>query len=197
MVIVCERWAGDWYRLLYWPQVLPIIAALGWCCCWVTGDPKPSVCKLFSRRHLVSNWLEPPRAPGYISVSRPLASAVLLLIYTCACLDWQLGRGSIYNKIYYIYIYIYIHTRYIKKKDRKWSYIYPPKNEKIKNISKTYWQYIYCHLQPDCFVLSELFSVARYVGRLEQRSKPVQLYVSLSIRPLGQQATTLTKGIIR
>ena len=48
--------------------------------------------------------------------------------------------------------------------------------------------YIYCHPQTDCFVLSELFSVARHVGRLKSGSKPIQLYVRLSLRPLGQQA---------
>ena len=37
--------------------------------------------------------------------------------------------------------------------------------------------YIYCHPQTDCFVLSELFSVARHVGRLKLGSKPIQLYV--------------------
>ena len=42
-----------------------------------------------------SNWLEPPRVPGYIIVLRPPASAVLPLIYTSASLDWRLGRGSI------------------------------------------------------------------------------------------------------
>ena len=42
-----------------------------------------------------SNWLEPPRAPGYIIVLRTPASAVLPLIYTGASLDWRLGRGSI------------------------------------------------------------------------------------------------------
>ena len=61
----------------------------------VSEDPKPSVCRWLSIRHLVSNWLEPPRAPGNIIVSRSPASAVLLLIYTGASLDWQLGRGSI------------------------------------------------------------------------------------------------------
>ena len=45
-----------------------------------------------------------------------------------------------------------------------------------------------CHPQTDCFVLSELFSVARHAGRLKPGSKPVQLYVRLSLRPLGQQA---------
>ena len=44
--------------------------------------------------------------------------------------------------------------------------------------------YIYCHPQTDCFVLSELFSVARHAGRSKPGSKPVQLYVRLSFRPL-------------
>ena len=48
--------------------------------------------------------------------------------------------------------------------------------------------YIYCHPQTDCFVLSELFSVARHVGRSKPGSKPIQLYVRLSLKPLGQQA---------
>ena len=42
--------------------------------------------------------------------------------------------------------------------------------------------YIYRLPQTDCFVLSELFSVARHIG-----SKPIQLYVRLSLRPLCQQ----------
>ena len=37
--------------------------------------------------------------------------------------------------------------------------------------------YIYSHPETDCFVLSELFSVARHGGRSEPGSKPVQLYV--------------------
>ena len=48
--------------------------------------------------------------------------------------------------------------------------------------------YIYCHPQTDCFVLSELFSVARHAGRSKPGSKPVQLYVTLSFRPVGHQA---------
>ena len=48
--------------------------------------------------------------------------------------------------------------------------------------------YIYCHPQIDRFVVSRLFSVARHIGRLKLGSKPAQLYVRLSIRPLGQQA---------
>ena len=40
----------------------------------------------------------------------------------------------------------------------------------------------------DSFVLSELFSVARHVGRSKPGLKPIQLYVRLSLRPLGHQA---------
>ena len=48
--------------------------------------------------------------------------------------------------------------------------------------------YIYIHTQTDCFVLSELFSVARHAGRSKTGSKPVQLYVRLSFKPVGHQA---------
>ena len=56
---------------------------------------------------------------------------------------------------------------------------------------------IYCHPHTDCFVVSQLFSVARHVGRLKLGSKSAQLYVKLNIRPLGQQAYHVSKGIIR
>ena len=56
-----------------------------------------------------------------------------------------------------------------------WSYIY-------------IYIYIYCHLQTDWFVVSQVFSVARHVGRLKLGSEPAKLYVRLSIKPLGQQA---------
>ena len=48
--------------------------------------------------------------------------------------------------------------------------------------------YIYSHPQTDCFVVSQLFGVARHIRRLKLESKPTQLYFRLSIRPLGQQA---------
>ena len=40
----------------------------------------------------------------------------------------------------------------------------------------------------DCFVVSQLLSVTRHVGRLKLGSKTPQLYVRLSNRPLGQHA---------
>ena len=39
--------------------------------------------------------------------------------------------------------------------------------------------------------------MSRHVGRLKLGSKPTQLYVRFSIRPLGQQAYHVGKGIIR
>ena len=55
-------------------------------------------------------------------------------------------------------------------------------------ISLYIYIYIYTHPQTDCFVLSELFSVARHSGCLKPGSKPVQLYVRLCFRPLVHQA---------
>ena len=54
--------------------------------------------------------------------------------------------------------------------------------------------YIYSHPQTDCFILSELFSVARHAGRSKPGSKPVQLYARLCYRPLGHQADHVGKG---
>ena len=48
--------------------------------------------------------------------------------------------------------------------------------------------YIYCHPQTDCFVLSELFSVARPAGRSKPGSKPVQLYDRLRFQTTRLQA---------
>ena len=42
-------------------------------------------------------------------------------------------------------------------------------------LSMFLYIYIYCHSQTDCFVVSQLFSVARYVGRLKPTSVPRQL----------------------
>ena len=86
-----------------------------------------------------------------------------LYIYThISAICWWEGvrQSELAMTINHLYIYIYIYV-----------YIY-----------------IYCHPPTECFVLSELFSVARHVGRLKPGSKPIQLYVRLSFRPLGQQA---------
>ena len=62
---------------------------------------------------------------------------------------------------------------------------------------KTYIYIDYCHPQTDYFVLSELFSVARHVGRSKPGSKPIQIYVRLNLRPRDRQADSLAKGILR
>ena len=64
------------------------------------------------------------------------------------------------------------------------------------NIYIYIYIYIYSHPQTACFVVSQLFSVARYVGCLKLGSKPVQLYVRLSIIPLSQQANHVSSGIL-
>ena len=50
-------------------------------------------------------------------------------------------------------------------------YIYIYKNS--LSWDENMYIYIYCHPQTDCFVLSELFSVARPTGRSKPGSKPV------------------------
>ena len=54
-----------------------------------------------------------------------------------------------------------------------------------------------CHPHTDCFIISQLFSVARHIRRLKLGSKPAQLYVRLSIIPLRQQANHISSRIIR
>ena len=54
--------------------------------------------------------------------------------------------------------------------------------------------FIYCYPQKDFFIVTQLFSEARHVGRLKLGSKPAQLYVRLSIRLVGQQAYHASLG---
>ena len=77
----------------------------------------------------------------------------------------------VYGFLFILQIYIYIHPSLPRTHTHTHTYIY-----------------IYCQPQTDCFVLSELFSAARYVGRAKPGSKTIQLYVRLGLRPLGQQA---------
>ena len=49
----------------------------------------------------------------------------------------------------------------------------------------------------DCFIVSRLFSVSRYVGRFKLGSKTAKLYFSFSILPLSHQSTYVTSGYIR
>ena len=98
----CRRGqTATYWPKFFWPWHHFFLILAGVAQPWVTDGPKPSVCRWLSLRHLVPNWLnwlEPPRTPGYIIVWHPPASAVLLLIYTGASLDWRLDRGSIcYN----------------------------------------------------------------------------------------------------
>ena len=108
-LVVCERWVGDGDRLLHFDPSSSDHSSTSFSS-WLgllnrkSQGPKPSVCRWLSIRHLVPNWLkltQAVRAPGYIIVWHPPASAVFLLIYTGASLDWRLGRGSICYISYY------------------------------------------------------------------------------------------------
>ena len=121
-----------------------------------------------------------------------------------------------YKEIY-IYIYIYIYIRSETFENNLNSHlnprvsIYPSgecKNTKLNvtgedletlvaNIYIYIYIYICSHPQTDCFVVSQLFYVARHVGHFKLGSKPARLYVRLSIIPLSQLATYVSSGIIR
>ena len=45
------------------------------------------------------------------------------------------------------------------------------------------------HLDTDCFIVSQLISAARHVGRFKLRLKPTRLYVRLRIIPLRLHLT--------
>ena len=59
------------------------------------------------------------------------------------------------------------------------------------------WAFVYIYIQTECFVVSQLFRVARHGGRLKLRSKRAQLCVRLSITPLSQQVNHVGLEIIR
>ena len=53
-----------------------------------------------------------------------------------------------------------------------------------------------CHPQTYCFVVSQLFSVARHVGGFKLELKPALLYVRLSVILLSHHLTYVSSGII-
>ena len=97
----------------------------------------------------------------------------------------ELSQGKRMN----FFTYIFLPMRYPLQE--------PSIHEKRFEFMRIYiyiYIYIYCHPQTDYFVLLELFSVARHAGRSKPWFKPIQLYVTLGLRPLGQQADYVGKG---
>ena len=95
-------------------------------------------------------------------------------------LSGKLFRVAIFVEVFIILLQwlIYYRCMYMNKSSFWISILYI--------FTHTYiYIYIYCHPQTDCFILSGLFSVARHVGRSKPRLKPIQLYLRLSLRPLG------------
>ena len=66
----------------------------------------------------------------------------------------------------------------------------------------TAWIYIYIYIyicilsSTGSFILSQLFRVARHIGRFKLGSKPAQLYVRHSILPLSPPTTYVSSEII-
>ena len=99
---------------------------------------------------------------------------------------WKiLAREKLTLSLTYIYIYIYIHIYMLTHTHTYIIYIYI-------HIYIYIYIYIFCHPQTDCFIVSPLLIVARFVGRLKLGSKHAQLYVRLSVRPLSQQTYHLS-----
>ena len=97
MLVVCERWAGDGNRQLYWPSRTSFSSWLG---CSTVGHWGPEALSLPPSLNSAScPQLTPTDSsrllPGLYSCLRPPAYTVLPLIYTTAFLDWRLDRGSI------------------------------------------------------------------------------------------------------
>ena len=62
-----------------------------------------------------------------------------------------------------------------------------------RNLGKKWL--IYCHPQTDCFVVSKLFCVARYVGHFSLRSKPGWLYANQISYYIAIDILSISKGI--
>ena len=90
------------------------------------------------------------------------------------------------NHIYLIYMY----KEELALDNLKWFICHKTKptassDTSVSLNSLLLYIYIYIYI---CFVLSELFSVARHARCSKPGSKTIQLYVRLSLRTLGQQA---------
>ena len=96
---------------------------------------------------------------------------------------WIVFQGIIWCTFLHFSSYIYI---YIERE-----------RERCVCVCIYIYIYIYSHPHTDCFVVSQLFSVARHVGSFKLRLKPTKPYVRLSIIPLNHQSTYVSSGIIR
>ena len=75
---------------------------------WVTEDPKPSVCRCLSFRHLVSNWLEPSGTWLYYCLTSSCFRCSSTYLHRS--ISWLTARSRV-NIYTYIYIYIYTNTK--------------------------------------------------------------------------------------
>ena len=81
-----------------------------------------------------------------------MSACMYVCIYICIYLYTHRDKCVCVYVCVYIYIYIYIHT-----------HTHPP-----RQVGVCVCIYIYCHPQTDCFVVSQLFSVARHIESWDQ-----------------------------
>ena len=99
MFLVCERWAGDGDRLLFWPEVLlstiaALLPHLGLVAQpWVSEGPKPSVWHWFSIRHLVSNWIKPSVCWLYYCLTSTCFHCSSAYLHRC--ISWLTARSRV------------------------------------------------------------------------------------------------------
>ena len=100
MLVACERWVGDGDRLLHIDPSSSDHSSTyfsSWMGLLNHGSLRAQSPLSAAGSHfgILSPTDSSRLCPGYIIFFRPLASALLPLIYTGASLDWRLGRGSI------------------------------------------------------------------------------------------------------
>ena len=101
-----------------------------------------------------------------------LQNVLLVCVYVCMCLNIYLYAHipkqiniQIHVEVHmWVNMYLYIH------------------------VYVCIYIYIYSHPQTDCFILSELFSVARHAGCSKPESKPVKIYDRLRLQTTRPQA---------
>ena len=130
-LVVCERWAGDVDRLLYWPQLLLTIAALpprlGWGCSNVGHWGSNALCLPLALNSascpLVSNsnWLKPPVSWLYFCLTPTCFCSSS--VYLHWCISWLTVRSRV-NMLHHDRGFIVVIEYYFQIRHKKTRYYY-------------------------------------------------------------------------
>ena len=114
----------------------------------------------------------------------------------------KLSEGILHISTIFYFVYVYakrllkyhIHSKWFAL--REWQSVIPFKSAQSPERGHIYI-YIYSHPQRDCFVVSQLISVARHAGHFKLGLKPAPHDIRLSIIPLSHQLIYVSSGIRR